>query len=88
MNQTILQFVMQHLAERKGDWPKISKDMAPKAWRSYYSWLAKLAQGHIPDPGVNRIQRLADYFGSFATQRHGERGQKNRNVKEPAIGKP
>jgi len=36
--------------------------MEPDSWRSYYSWLAKVSQGQIPDPSVKKIQRLADYF--------------------------
>jgi len=27
-----------------------------------YEWLAKFAQGRIPDPGVSRVQRLHDYL--------------------------
>lgn len=27
-----------------------------------YEWLAKLAQGRIPDPGITRIQKLHDYL--------------------------
>ena len=60
----ILQFVMVELAARKGQWPDIAKGIEPDSWRSYYSWLTKLAQGRIPDPSVNKIQRLADHFRS------------------------
>lgn len=61
----ILKFVLLKLDERKGTWPDISRAMAPDAWESYYSWLTKLAQGRIPDPGVNKIQALADYLRSL-----------------------
>lgn len=62
METPILEFVISELKARKGRWPSIAKDMEPDGWQSYYSWLTKLAQGQIPDPSVNRIQRLADHF--------------------------
>lgn len=62
MPESLLNFVLRRLAAHKGEWPAIAKAMEPKNWRSYYSWLTKLAQGRIPDPSVNKIQRLADYF--------------------------
>lgn len=65
----ILEFVLLELEARKGRWPAIAKAMEPKAWRSYYSWLTKLAQGRIPDPGVNKIQALADYLRSTKQRR-------------------
>lgn len=60
--QTLLAYVRAELEARKGQWPAISKAMAPDAWESYYSWLCKFAQGRIPDPSVNKIQALADHF--------------------------
>lgn len=62
MEQNILTFVRAELQARKGTWPSIAKEMAPDSWESYYSWLTKLATDQIPDPGVNKIQRLADHF--------------------------
>lgn len=62
MDIPILEFVMDRLTACKGSWPAIAKQIEPEAWQSYYSWLTKLAQGRIPDPGVNKIQRLADFF--------------------------
>lgn len=58
----ILEYVLSELDARKGNWPSIAKEMEPGAWESYYSWLTKLAQGRIPDPSVNKIQRLADHL--------------------------
>lgn len=58
----MLEFVLAELQARKGEWPEIAKAMEPDRWQSYYSWLTKLAQGRIPDPSVNKIQRLADHF--------------------------
>lgn len=58
----ILEYVLAELDARKGNWPSIAKEMEPEAWESYYSWLTKLAQGRIPDPSVNKIQRLADHL--------------------------
>lgn len=58
MEQTLLDFVLAELSERKGTWPEICNTVPGID----YSWLSKLANGQIPDPSVRRIQRLADYF--------------------------
>jgi len=69
MDQTLLDFVQQELDARKGlrtgNLTDIAKTIEPDSWESYYSWLSKLVQGRIPDPSVNKIQRLADYFRSI-----------------------
>jgi hypothetical protein len=62
MDATLLDFVLSELEARKGSWPDIAKAMAPQSWKSYYSWMEKVARGQIPDPGVSKIQELADYF--------------------------
>ena len=62
MEKPILPFVLEELDARKGSWPDISKGVCPDGWQSHYSWLTKLAQGRIPDPGVNKIQELADWL--------------------------
>jgi hypothetical protein len=62
MDTPIFERVLNELQARKGTWPEIAKAIEPDAWESYYSWMTKLATGKIPDPGVNKIQRLADYF--------------------------
>jgi hypothetical protein len=49
----LLQDVIDALNACKGDWPSI----AAKANVSY-SWLTKLAQLKIPNPGVKTIERL------------------------------
>lgn len=61
-NTPLLDYVLRELQARKGGWPDIAKAIEPNSWGSYYSWLSKLAQGAIPDPGVRKIQRLADYM--------------------------
>lgn len=58
----MFEYVLAQLKASKGKWPTIAKAMEPESWESYYSWLTKLAQGTIPDPSVNKIQRLKDYF--------------------------
>ena len=58
----LLDSVLEELQARKGAWPEIAKAIEPDSWESYYSWLTKLAQGRIPDPSVNKIQRLSDHF--------------------------
>ncbi len=62
MDTPIFEFVLTELQARKGSWPEIAKEIEPDSWESYYSWLTKLAQLRIPDPSVNKIQRLADHF--------------------------
>jgi hypothetical protein len=61
-NESLLSFVRGELEARKGTWPSIAKAMEPGSWESYYSWLAKMADGRIADPGINKVQALADYF--------------------------
>jgi hypothetical protein len=62
MEETLMKYVLSELEARKGGWPEIAKAMAPDEWKSYYSWMEKVARGKIPDPGVSKIQELADYF--------------------------
>lgn len=62
----LLEYVRSQLDARKGrrvgNLADIARELEPDSWESYYSWLTKLANDGIPDPGVNKIQRLADYF--------------------------
>lgn len=37
-----------------------------------YHWLAKLNQRQIPDPGVNRLQRVHDYLAQQSEKRKSE----------------
>lgn len=55
----MLTYVIEELRARKGQWPAICK-----ATDIDYSWLSKLSRGDIPEPGVRKVQRLADYFRS------------------------
>lgn len=57
MQEKLLDYVLKQLQAKKGSWPSIAKITGLD-----YSWLTKLAQGKIPDPSVNKIQVLADYF--------------------------
>jgi hypothetical protein len=59
----LLDYVLAELEARKGTWPRIARQMSPDSADSYYSWMSKLTQdGAINDPGVKKIQALADYF--------------------------
>lgn len=62
MTKPMLQQVQEDLAESKGQWSVIARDIDPDNFVSFYSWLTKLAQGRIAEPSVNRIQRLYDYY--------------------------
>lgn len=69
-NISLLEYVLGELDARKGRWPAISKAIQPDAWESHYSWMSKLAQpGVIDDPGVKKIQALADYFRAHPLER-------------------
>ena len=57
--QNLLDSVLAGLQERKGQWPQLAR-----AAEVDYSWLTKLAQGRIRDPGVHKIQRLADVMAA------------------------
>lgn len=76
MNITLVEYVLSELASRKGTWPAIARAMDPAAPDSYYSWLTKFAQGRIPDPSVNKIQELADYFGGYPPKTNGKTRQR------------
>jgi hypothetical protein len=47
-----------HLVKRdRGNWPITAKETGLGR-----EWLSKLAQGKIPDPGVQKIERLHTYL--------------------------
>ena len=56
-NEPILDYVLRKLAENKGRHVEISK-----ATGIPYGTIAKITQRTTPNPGVNHIQVLADYF--------------------------
>lgn len=62
-NTDILTFVLNSLQESKGHWKRVCSDTGLG-----YSWITKLAQGHIDNPSVNKIQILADYFRESAPE--------------------
>lgn len=64
MEKPMLTQVLDDLAACKGQWAEIARELEPSNTVSFYSWLTKLAQGRIPEPSVNRVQRLYDYFRS------------------------
>jgi predicted transcriptional regulator len=53
----LLETVISALNERKGNWPSIASDNGVS-----YSWLTKLAQGKIPNPGIQTVERLYHYL--------------------------
>lgn len=59
MNESLADVVRAELNRRRGTWPEIAiaNDVS-------YSWIAKLAAGSIPDPGVRKIERLHHYLFS------------------------
>lgn len=55
--EPLLDYVLRKLAEHKGRHVEISK-----ATGIPYGTLAKIYQRTTPNPGVNHVQALADYF--------------------------
>jgi len=73
MDKPILEYVLTELRDRKGYWPAIAART-----KLQYSWLTKLAQGGIPEPGVNKIQKLADFFRAHSRELTDRRACKSR----------
>lgn len=59
--EPMLDYVLRQLDASKGQFREISKDADVP-----YSTLVKIAQRVTPNPGVNSIQALADYFRKAA----------------------
>lgn len=57
MDMSLSSQAIRRLLAAKGSWVSI----AP-ATNVSYSWLCKFAQGRIPNPSVQRIERILGYF--------------------------
>ena len=55
----ILSFVKEYLEDRRGDWPQIADEAGVT-----YTWMTKVVQGAIANPGVRDIQKILDYIVS------------------------
>lgn len=55
--EPILSFVRRKLEESRGDWVEISRASGVP-----YHTLTKVAQGTTPNPRIDTIQRLMDFF--------------------------
>lgn len=55
--QSILIFVVSELKRRTGSWPEIAS-----ATQVPYFTIAKIASGKTKDPGVTKVETLANYF--------------------------
>lgn len=53
----MLDEVRDCLEAARGTWPQIAQETGLN-----YEWLVTVAQGGIRDPGVQKIQRLWNYF--------------------------
>lgn len=60
---TLLEETRQMLQRDKGDWPTTAKETGLGR-----EWLAKLSQGAISDPGVNKIEKLNAYLKAKLAQ--------------------
>lgn len=57
MTSILLTKTVELLDKDRGNWVQTAKDTELGR-----EWLAKLAQGHIRDPGVRKIERLYSYL--------------------------
>ena len=66
MDTPILDFVRQHLDAYLAG----GGSLAPLARKVgvQYSWLRMFAGGHIPNPGVLPMQKLADHFAGVSRE--------------------
>ena len=64
MKTDILSFVIENLRDDGVSLSQVCRDTGLKQ-----SWLYQLKVGLIPDPGVRKIQLLADYFRCAKKQR-------------------
>lgn len=55
----LLESVRNNLNNNTGSWPQIARESGVA-----YHTLTKIASGVIKDPGVSKVQALADYFES------------------------
>jgi len=62
MNTNLHQFVLDHLAERRIKWARVSRETGIP-----YETLKKIGSKRIPNPGVLHVQTLADYFQAQAS---------------------
>ncbi|WP_429941999.1 hypothetical protein [Achromobacter xylosoxidans] len=77
MEKLLDQKVRELLHARRGGW----LDIAMRAKVSH-SWISKFVNGHIPNPGYGRLQRLAELLEAapmdVATAREAESGLEKR----------
>ena len=57
MNTNLLSQTLSELSSRRGQWAAICRTTGLD-----YDWMTKLAQGRINDPGIKKIQLLAEFF--------------------------
>lgn len=57
MNTPLFEYVLQELDKAKGRWPQVAEGSGVP-----YKTVTKIAQRETLDPGVNNVQKLADYF--------------------------
>lgn len=57
MTEPILSYIQRRLEEFRGQWPTISRETLVG-----YDTIAKLARGERPNPELNTIQPLIDWF--------------------------
>jgi len=63
MEQSLHDFVIAQLHDSKGKWPLISGATGVSK-----RTIEKISNGHIKDPGVSHIEKLATYFRAQSAQ--------------------
>ena len=51
--------IKTYLEDHRGSWPQIAEDSGVS-----YSWMTKVVQGVIPNPGIQDVQKLLDYINT------------------------
>lgn len=57
MNESIHSYVVRHLQDSKGTWPRIAKETGISK-----RTIEKIARQEVKDPGVSLVERLQRYF--------------------------
>lgn len=60
MEQLLDQKVRESLRAHRGNWAEIAT-----CAKVSHSWISKFVNGHIPNPGYGRLQRLAEHLAAL-----------------------
>lgn len=61
MKKSLHEYVLAELEAAKGTWPEVSRDTGISL-----RTIQKISSGEIVDPGITKMERLANYFRSLS----------------------